>query len=183
MKIVNGRNPFAMTKNLALNGECQGNVNINGVYADLNNAPINEIAYDPATWAEWTKNGVDSADFTGLVLNSVDGMLRMNTNFEASTQYGLLYEVIENATTSTYYTQLGSNHAGTGFKQNVGFQKVMTTTPAIIGENRFRIGRNAQIAGYIKFRNVRLFKLPVGSKIEWDFTNLEAVELNMLYPF
>jgi len=149
--------------------------------------PKNEVAYTPTTWAEWTKTGgFISADITGYVLSAADvagGAIVMNTNLKPSTKYGLLYEVLENETATSFYTQFGSNHGGTGFKQTIGYQKVMATTPAILGQNLFKIGKNVTADGYIKFKDVRIFELPTNSEIDTDFTNLIEAQLNAKYPF
>jgi hypothetical protein len=147
--------------------------------------PKNEVQYNPATWAEWTMVGVISADTTGVAISTSvsEGTITINTNLKLDTKYGLLYEIVENTTTSTFYAQLGSNHGGFGFPIDAGLQKSTSSTPATITNNYVRIGRNAQVTGYIKVKDIRLFELPTGSQIEWDFANLTAAQLNAKYPF
>lgn len=187
MKIINGRSPFAITKNLILDGDCQLNAAVNGVVTNLDNVPINELVYDPVSWVEWIMNGA-VGDSTGIEITTVSGAgksIRLDTNLKGSTKYGLMYAVVSQNLDQYIYGSNWLTGADLSLEKTVGNHKLIIVTQAAIVTNALNVATssNNTTGRKIKFRDFRTFELPAGSQAEWDFDNLTADQLNVLYPF
>jgi hypothetical protein len=65
---------------------------------------------------------------------------------------------------------------------NIGLNKWISTTKSSFTQNVLLIS-SLDAGKAIMLRIIRVFELPTGSQIEWDFANLSADELNNLYQF
>lgn len=136
-----------------------------------------EVPYNPTTWAEWTKEGVNSGDSTGLTFNNNAGC-NINASFKPSVKYGILVELINGTVTMG-----GGGPAfpfglvADGKLTVIGKNKIIHTTPSSFTTNKFTSW------GAGKIKDIRVFELPAGSQIETDFTNLTADQLAAKYTF
>jgi len=144
-----------------------------------------EVPYTPATWAEWGKSGSVVSDSTGVSLIDAYPSISMSTTLKNSAKYGILFEVISN--TATGNLRLASYMTGTtetiSLAGAVGKQKFMFNTQASIPTNSVNINMSSANLGEIKFKDIRIFELPVGSQIETDFNILTADQLVAKYTF
>jgi hypothetical protein len=154
--------------------------------------PINEVQYDPETWAEWTKGANVTADNTGMqaISDHINySSVSINTALKASTKYGVLMFVVDKTTSSTIWFDPSGAFAGippTNFNNGTGNRKLTVMSASTITNNKITCGLCApsDIAGkIIKIKDIRMFELPAGSQIEADFNTLTADQLAVKYPF
>lgn len=151
--------------------------------------PTNMLVYNSTTWIEWVKPVGIVGGITGLewTLDAASAMSAyINTNLKPSTKYGVLINIVSN-NTNTYLRMPATQGLlnGVNFTTSSGNQKGVDISPSIITSNVITIKNNGfGVSGTkIKIKDFRIFELPVGSQIEWDFSNLTADQLNGLYPF
>lgn len=152
----------------------------------------NELVYTPATWAEWegigASSGTSVVDNYLVIENAVtNANLRLNCNFKPNTRYGMLIHIRFN--TREGHTFVYYQRADYPFENDfripayaTGNFKHVSATKAEFSMNMMYIfaGRSA---GKIELGKYRVFELPAGSQIEWDFENLGADQLDAKYPF
>jgi hypothetical protein len=150
----------------------------------------NELQYNLTTYAGWSLDTGIVADSSGINLTVTSaGNYKLdiemhNTQFKANTKYGILLNVVTNNTGSTigmtsYLTGAMETVAGVNVTGNV---KKLITTRTSITTNEFDLVSNYMSIGTtIKVKDIRAFELPIGSRIESDFNNLTADELNAIY--
>ena len=155
-----------------------------------------EVPYTPATWAEWTKNG-SGYTLSNNCLNitsdgaTVDPTFTLNTSLKNSTKYGVLINVLtNNINRPIYINRFYTGDVITNFVpiNTVGNIKCVFTTKINITNNVLNIGLYGGAGlspngSVITIKDIRIFELPTGSKIEADFTNLTADELTAKYTF
>jgi len=149
-----------------------------------------EVPYTPATWTEWAKvNAV--GDSTGITLTSdgVDASITISTILpKPSTNYGVLANCSDNTLTTRQVNAqiLGSPASTTSpliLVGSTGNRKCIVYSPSVsVTGIRFYTGAVAS-GQLVKFKDIRIFELPVGSQIETDFTTLTADQLAIKYPF
>jgi hypothetical protein len=150
--------------------------------------PINIVAYNPLTWAEWNLSGAGSTKGVNGVHLVSQGSTDMNifaTNCKPSTKYGLLYNVLETTLSSTF-ALAGTESiqiSTTIIPKLIGNNKAIFTSIDLITFNNLRIiCSTTNVDGeYINFKDIRMFELT--QQLETDFTNLTADQLNIKYPF
>jgi len=154
-----------------------------------------EVAYDPITWAGWTKTSGNTGvlDSTGAEIigdgTTWVGISKASTPVKKSTKYGVLYNVISSTIVSNLKFGGGTTYvlAGNYLTKNIGNNKFVGTTRTDLPDNPNLIldlsSMSEPIGNKIKFKDFRIFELPAGSQIEADFTNLTADELSAKYTF
>jgi hypothetical protein len=159
------------------------------LYTDAAKQLVNEVAYDPATCAEWTIMGTGTTKGSSgihLVEQSSTEYANINTVCKISTKYGILYNVTA-CTLDNEFDLSSSSMMGvtTALPKNIGNNKAIITTPSTISNNYFRVVcHSANTEGtYIDFKDVRLIELPTNSEIEKDFNTMTADQLAAKYPF
>lgn len=155
-----------------------------------NEVITNKTPYNTTTWAEWVAGSVPltksatGLEFTGDGVNYPTAYI--NTSLKTSTKYLILLNIVSNNTNtnlsiSTYLTGNSTYLANPNVTGNI---KSIITTQATIATNRLRFEVNIPANGLkMKIKDVRVFELPVGSKIEADANALTADQLNAKYPF
>ena len=156
-----------------------------------------EVPYIESTWAEWALasnvpvNGNPTVNNNNLTFTvsagTTNGYCRVgmsNTNIKPSTEYGVLVNVPINTINTVFKLEGQISNSDTIIPSNAtGNSKAIFTTLANIKSNVFGMYCwNAVTGGVIKMNSIRVFELPVGSLIEYDFTNLSADQLNLKYP-
>jgi hypothetical protein len=154
----------------------------------MGNRPRNELVYNPVTWDNWTSNGTVTKDATGIEVTAVNGStiyIQINTAAKNSTKYGILYEVVSKTLDSYIYGSASITSSSFPADSVIGPNKAVITTRDAIVNNYLRISTSdaCTTGTKIKFKDFRMFELPPGSQVEWDFENLTASQLNLKYPF
>jgi len=150
--------------------------------------PINQVQYNPITWAEWTKTIGITANSLGLEMTS-DGstwiFAHIPTSLKVSTKYGLLYNIVNATITQNFLLGTGLNPFNSVIPKTIGNNKFVITTLTSFSYNQVQLGitNTDSIGNKIKLKDIRLFELPTSSQIETDFTSLTADQLNTKYPF
>jgi len=150
----------------------------------------NIVAYNPNTWAEWDTKVNAICNTTGaqlLPLTASYARIRQTlTYFKNSTNYGILFSTLSCTLTTAAIIDPNNNINATPvpIPMTIGNQILKLTTLASITTNCFYIYIAQQTTGtQITLNNIRVFELPVGSQIAWDFNNLTSDQLNSRYPF
>ena len=149
----------------------------------------NKLKYNPATWEEWQSKGAAVVEGGYLKVENLatDIYPFLPTAIKPNTKYGILLNVRENTRTTSSVIVSGSGGAypfpnAVSIAPGVtGAFKSVQTTNNFTTSADFRSGLTKN-AGKIVYGDLRVIELPVGSKIEQDFTNLSADLLNKMYP-
>jgi len=150
--------------------------------------PVSIIPYNSTTWAGWVKS-LCTSDSTGMLITangSAWADFYIPTNAKVNTSYGLLYNVVSTTITLGIGTMNGEAFVGGTIPNVVGNNKIVISSSATITTNRFGMGLMSQSepsGNTIKINNIRLYELPVGTLIAWNFNNLLGDQLNSKYPF
>ena len=148
------------------------------------------LLYNPLSWGEWTTlSGIGMP--SGMELTVVAGYSKaeMPLTLKPSTSYGILHKIVSNNTTVRFGISTGLFVAPSvtiaDVGQALGYVKSIKSTPASVTVNVIRV---TQLSGgsdgsKIKFSEIRVFELPVGSTIATDFATLTADQLNAKYPY
>lgn len=149
--------------------------------------PKNELAYNPSTWAEWTKSADVTTDATGVEF-TLGGYVAITKEcvIKANTKYCLLLHVVSNAmeANNIVTTSITGYSIIIASKGTIGDVKVVVTSSST-NNDKFEIKRYEEVDDglKIKMKDIRLYECPVGSQIAWDADNLTADQLNAKYPF
>jgi len=152
--------------------------------------PKSKIYYTSSTWVEWDKSAGVVGDATGLEFTS-DGASYLAGKcalaFNPSAKYGVLYNVVSSTYNQFFFIRgYVSNSAlsDTIIPKTVGDNKAIFTTSASPTSTLLGFFIVPTTAGEkIKIKNVRVIELPIGSRIDADFTKLTGEQLNIKYPF
>jgi hypothetical protein len=142
------------------------------------------VPYTPSTWAEWSNSASGVVkDSTGVTITA-DGVswlvLQLVVATKASTKYGILFNVTAQTNTNiSIDLGSGANNVTT----SVGNNKTTLTTVGAGTSVKFQLPPSVTNGLNIKFKDIRVFELPVGSQIESDFNTLTADQLVAKYLF
>jgi hypothetical protein len=149
----------------------------------------NELTYNKNTYAEWLVSSpqITVKDTTGIELTSDNATfpnVSIPTNLVTSTKYGLLYTVVSCTLTDKFILD-GKCFNYQQLPKLIGNNKSIQTSNSTITNNKFgvQLYNIEPIGNKIKFKEFRVYGLPVGSQIEADFINLTADQLIVKYPF
>jgi len=145
----------------------------------------NLLMYNHSTYEEWwSTNGV--CDSTGInLLGNADWVdAFMTTTLAVSTKYGILYNVVSSALSNNLYLNSTSAFPFAILSKTVGNQKIVVTSNATILSNKidFGIYNTETSINQININNIRVYLLPKGSQVEYDFANLTSNQLDAKYP-
>lgn len=148
----------------------------------------NELNYTPETWAEWNRTSDGFSVTDSRIKMTADGInwrqIHIPVQAKPSTNYLVLYEVVQNSLVNNLLTVAGMFGYRT-MPREVGFQKLIAASNAEITSNRFgfQTGTDTEPAGNsVEIRKLRVIELPVGSRIEKDANLLTPAELDKKYP-
>lgn len=151
----------------------------------------NELVYTPATWAEWSGIGTSGTSVVDnyLVAENKDAASThfLDCNFKPNTKYGMLIHIRFNTRTiNTIVSVAADDYPFEDYFRIPAYEtgnfKHVSTTKAEFSRNMMYMWLNID-AGKVELGKYRVFELPAGSQIEWDFENLGADQLDAKYPF
>ena len=154
----------------------------------------NELVYTPATWAEWSGIGASfgtSVVDNYLVVENEDATsaanLLLDCNFKPNTKYGMLIHIRFNTRGANTFVSVKADDYPFENRFRIpayetGNFKHVSATKAEFSMNMMYIWVGIS-AGKVELGKYRVFELPAGSQIEWDFENLGADQLDAKYPF